>query len=573
MKCQKCGCVLQNDDFFCPECGTPRARCQKCGCVLQDDDFFCPECGTPKADSQTSQQTASQETVSSENTVPNAQTSYDNITPTEPNADSAVKSIISNKKVLIPIIAAAAVIIILAIIFIFKLIGSSESYPNINGITVFTVNNDDDGFSYIFSNGKIANKISAYKITDSYSFDYSSAAFSTYEYDIYYADSKNIIKIDSDASSYNVRISEDGSYVGYIKDDYLYIYDVSSKKSKRLENEGVIDFTLSPDGKSVLYSINNDDDTSTCYIYNGGNTTKIDGKNLKPIGIANNAKYVYYSKFDYTDYCYSLYVYKGNESSKLTNTFTGSVRANADLSEIIYASDKGSYICIKGQEPEKLCNEEILNPILPYGANNHMISDSMYTYDLKSLKNHVFYSYLNESPYKDSLRYVTYKNKEWSADKIASDVDSAYTSKDLSSVSYTKNHKLYYIKNVHKNPDDAVDIARDIYSFIPSSPNLKNFYVLNEEGTLSYVSQKDSKKIADDVYNTLCANTDGYIFFMSDDILYSSRNGSPKKKALEYVYSSSLYKGNNVLVTCNDDEYDLYANTSGDKFECVIKDY
>lgn len=50
--CQSCGNQLEDDDFFCPECGTkyeePRKFfCRKCGAKLPDGANFCIVCGTP----------------------------------------------------------------------------------------------------------------------------------------------------------------------------------------------------------------------------------------------------------------------------------------------------------------------------------------------------------------------------------------------------------------------------------------------------------------------------------------------------------------------------------------------
>ncbi len=48
MYCGKCGNVLQENEKFCPKCGTQRFSkyCGKCGNILQENEKFCPKCGT-----------------------------------------------------------------------------------------------------------------------------------------------------------------------------------------------------------------------------------------------------------------------------------------------------------------------------------------------------------------------------------------------------------------------------------------------------------------------------------------------------------------------------------------------
>ena len=49
-RCLKCGFELDNEQEFCPECGTKRGeinnkKCHKCGAVLEEDKKFCSKCG------------------------------------------------------------------------------------------------------------------------------------------------------------------------------------------------------------------------------------------------------------------------------------------------------------------------------------------------------------------------------------------------------------------------------------------------------------------------------------------------------------------------------------------------
>lgn len=48
--CRNCGTLLEDDQMFCPRCGTPKDAvenkvCKKCGADLQEGQAFCVKCG------------------------------------------------------------------------------------------------------------------------------------------------------------------------------------------------------------------------------------------------------------------------------------------------------------------------------------------------------------------------------------------------------------------------------------------------------------------------------------------------------------------------------------------------
>lgn len=53
MKCKKCGCELNSDDQFCPNCGSKveqTIKCIVCGADIEPDSVFCQECGSSQKD-------------------------------------------------------------------------------------------------------------------------------------------------------------------------------------------------------------------------------------------------------------------------------------------------------------------------------------------------------------------------------------------------------------------------------------------------------------------------------------------------------------------------------------------
>lgn len=48
-KCSNCGAEINDNDFFCSDCGKPLTKptCSNCGAKVHSDDFFCSSCGKP----------------------------------------------------------------------------------------------------------------------------------------------------------------------------------------------------------------------------------------------------------------------------------------------------------------------------------------------------------------------------------------------------------------------------------------------------------------------------------------------------------------------------------------------
>ncbi len=106
VRCRNCGATIEEDQAFCPKCGTPKTvtkKCNRCGAHLQNDQEFCPKCG--------------QKVVpTTDNSISSA------IDQFNAKIDKSNK-----KKKTIPIVIAASVLIILLVIgAIFKLFSVKE---------------------------------------------------------------------------------------------------------------------------------------------------------------------------------------------------------------------------------------------------------------------------------------------------------------------------------------------------------------------------------------------------------------------------------------------------------------
>lgn len=591
MVCKNCGGTVYEGDVFCQKCGhkveeeLPDTVGDTSEEITAEETASAELAPTEPAAEETAstepaptesavEETASAEPVQTENGSEEATAENTFVEETAASDTAAKAKSIDFKKYMIPAIIAAAVIALIAVCIVLLNTTAAKSGAERDLACLST----DGGTVYVVNKGKVIGKVPESSGYCVYSMDNSCGVFNTHDAALYYFNSKSVKKIVSDMEydMNNFCLSADGSSVAYLKDGSLYVYTVSNEKNTKIADD-VYNYTISPNGSAVLYSCENDDRETVCYIYCKGETTKIDGKNTAPVAIADNAKYAYYTKANDSYYDRALYVYVKNDSVKLSSNLSDSILFNKDLSEIIYSNDKGCYISIDGNESEKLLNKKITSMVTPYYSDIFdYITTTARVYNVDTLKDHIFFT---EGIYDSSsyttfyeLRYVKNVKNEWSADKIAT-ADDAFVSSDYKSLAYLRNGKLYYIKNVEKNSDEPVELADDIMSFI-ASDDLRYFYAIDTDEVLQYVDHKQTKRISDDVSRfDYTRNTDGYVFFISDDALYSALKNKSKEKISGNDCDIADLNGCVFYVEYEDsgDDYDVYANTSGRKFERILK--
>jgi hypothetical protein len=382
-----------------------------------------------------------------------------------------------------------------------------------------------------------------------------------YEGTLYYVSTSEVTTIAEEVQAFEFAVN--GDAVAYIDEEgTLQLYTVSDKKKTKVDSDLEINYmAISPDGKALIY-VEGDRDDYDLYYYYKGKKEKLEGS-MYPIAVSNSASYIYAYSED-NDALYLLDT-KGNKS-KLGADMSGSFVLNKDHSELIFTADGKNYITVKGGEKVKIGSSYGMYPLMVSG------SASTYRYD-----QYVVIT-CGLSTFKGSILYNTdgdvYKlNKNLETDRIVGSA-SGRININNKTLFYLKNNNLYKISM--EEDAESVKLAEDVTSFcVTSDGNI--VYYITEDSELRYIKgNKDSKKIADDVYTMSISGKD-VLFFLTDyaknsGTLYYSKTCSEKKRIADDVAEINVTTtGVFYYEDDGDDLYNVYSSNGNEKFEKILE--
>jgi len=360
---------------------------------------------------------------------------------------------------------------------------------------------------------------------------------------------------------YNTAVlSVNGAYVAILDyDDVLTVYNTKNGEGTEIA-EDVEAFSMSPDGKTVVYTVDDDGDSVT-YLYKGKDSIEL-GEDLYPLTVSNGGKLIYCVDVE-KDNLVTVDA-KGNTEKIAGDPNSSRFFLNEDHTQLIFQADGKWYASVKGGEKIKLTSDSgffFLN--YQYGASHITVLDySSYviTYPTSDLRNH--YVVLDDN--------VSWMDNKWELTKAAKDVEEAYVSADGKTLVYLKdNGKLQKVTS--KKLDDPVDLAEDVYSFMPVSDCSAVYYINEDEELIFQKGTKEGKRVGDDVEGILITHDD-YCFFGSDDEVYGTKNGSKKVLISDEMDDMSITATVVVIWTDYDDgDCNISVATKGNKFKPIYE--
>ncbi len=348
-------------------------------------------------------------------------------------------------------------------------------------------------------------------------------------------------KISDELTKDYVGLSANGKTAVYISDDELIAY-IGGKENKICEVENALwtNFSVSPDGSTVVYWESGTEPLNSTCAWKGGKTIDLDAK-FRPLYVSNGGKIIY-GITDPGDFVYIKNL-EPDSDEKIKNVI-GVVDTTDDNSGILLSLSTGTYYF----------DASISEPIKVTSKSITLIDEGEYSLPRDNFKK--FYAVSGTGVYR-----FTKKGSDFESEKIISGADRVKLSEDGKTFVYRDSDEL--VKVSASNPDKENVIAEDIYSF-NCDPSLKNIYYLDEDGDLRYVSSKNTKICSDVVVYTV--NFDGVCVFSDDDgdLYYSSKGGERKKvSGISEVEQITMING--IIYVRADGS--LYVTTNGKKFE------
>lgn len=553
--------------------------CKSCSCENNDTCRFCKQCGAAFDEA----------ALSPENTLTLEGYSF------RPVPDEEIRALVNKKTPLWERLLAFVTVIAL-------LLGITFMTASVRSESLSTKefemlgNGNEDEYIFLCDGKKVKGSLKGQLAYFSGAGDVRYAI--TADYDIYLITEESVEKIGEEAQ-YSI-VSPNGRYIFYT-DIYGVgtVYDTAKKEAQELpEKADIASAVFSPDGETLIF---NKIGTSEAFLFDGKECNKI-GDDIMCLAVANNAKRLYavthlaqpqapvkpepddfeeyevykeaydaykvlydkyeqelenYEKYSNGEVSDTLWYYPEADEDKrvkLCDDVYGLCSFNKNVSEIVYYdSSLNTYYCKKGGKPEVIAEEFIVPVDQGYVSKSIYDCDSLLSMNYSSA---------------DALYYVNSLGKK---EKIISGEEFIYTNPQYSSTgrsfSYVDSEDKLFVAKTKSGKKER--IAKDVFSYVAASDRLKAFYVLSNEGELSYV--KDSGKsdfISSDVTRIVEAISGG-IYYISEDKLYFANKGDTEKVELGDYDIIALESGEDYVLCVaydkKEDKYITYVSTDDDK--------
>ena len=413
---------------------------------------------------------------------------------------------------------------------------------------------------------------------------------------LYVINGKKLQKVAEDVTGYEISLS--GKGIAYTveneKDENetettytLNLYTVGNKKTTKISKKVATDkgYELAPNGKSVAYYEAKTSDEGaveySLYYSNGKNSTKITSKETQLLGLSNKGKQIYVIRTDRTEsdkgteinrsvYCFNNKG-EGDKVYKIDNTT--SYYFNEAHTQVMFYNEGKTYIATKNKEAQRASSKQ-LTMITPGNA-----ASFENTYPVSDLYNHMYVDTEVETITKNGTEINVYSYDVWmikkNADKNQKLVNNASTRPRLDySADYLyyldDSEDLYCAKVSHGESagDKSTKIAEEVDSY-QLSPDRKYVYFVSDDTLYSVNGKKGGKTttVCNDDVSSYKISTDGVLYYITEGELYATSNGKKGKKLLSDIESITC---TSTGITYGESKDTLYVSTGAKKLKKLL---
>ena len=462
--------------------------CPRCGSQIQEGDQFCITCGTPIR-------------VSSASPVPEKKRTKIIGFPQKPeDAPMATEvSVKTQKKVpaaaIVIVIAAAAAALFAYLFFTKKPDAGGSNYLLFENNLFFSgedlSTSDENVFiavdrtdtwtlsgdlqeTKMSANGKRAVIRAAEDVQSS---DYSSIL---YDYD------QGSEPVEICRGGGYAAVSRDGSTLLYETggdgetDARLYLRSQSGPDQLLAEGKYIYSISLSPDGDTAVYTVEDSVGMKNRYLWDGNSTLRNDlPENIT--AISDDAKLIWYRR-NSEDCCVLA-----NGQERVLGTDAYYTWLNFDNTEAVFYGSDGIYLSVNGEDPVKLY-DKVCNYLLPYGVQSGMENFETIYVGIR----HFADSYMTCIDYSNDTHTVLYIDDDHHVKPVVSGVSESALTNDGKTVVFLKDGMIYRTTGTKNEVFSAEPVASDASVFQMTDDGNTIYYINSRSsGDLYAVSGKD----------------------------------------------------------------------------------
>lgn len=342
--------------------------------------------------------------------------------------------------------------------------------------------------------------------------------------------------------TYSSAMSADGRVIAYTmpgstgKTDDLYRYE--DGKSTYIASGYIGDLVISPDGSAIAYYGWNENDDIESYYWDGSGDVKPIGNGKEPMGISNNAEYIYYSKQESSNK-YSFWVQSGSSDGSFTQTrldadgAPSKIFLNADGTEVLYRNGGVAEICVKGGAPIPV-GDNSNDLIYPQGTQEHVNTWKYTVYGLESFGD----CFLKGS---DGVVYV---DQNFEVTPVCDDnADLLHLCRSRATVFYEQDGTVYRFDGSRKESQTIALFEGECQKFIDDGKTV--FYT--KDGALYQCSGMDenaqSVKLVDsehfDVFLTAFDESGTVYYIVDSKLMAQTGQGEPRTVVEDFGHGGS----------------------------------
>ncbi|MCR5808302.1 MAG: hypothetical protein K6G56_01930 [Clostridiales bacterium] len=311
----------------------------------------------------------------------------------------------------------------------------------------------------------------------------------------------------------NALISLDGNVIVFTTATEVHIYDHRTGKVEDIKPDSamsIASIVVSPDGKTVGYTVKNADGGLYAYAHENGESRKIANDALI-MAVGDGAKFFYYVTPDDV----ALFYATPERARKLGTGVSSLLEFNRDLTEVTFDMNGVTYYSVKGSRAKTLVEgASVFSTVAECGSSQGGSGLTAQVKDASTLFNAVFYSFKNSS----------------------SDTEARTI------------YDLYYV-NGHKN---VTALARGAYQFALSGDRKTLSCLMgNELYAMDSDDPKTAEKVCSNVYS-YSMDKGGRIFYCIGGDLgfyYAERGGQTLKMAERAVFTRMTGSGGCLFLT------------------------